>query len=81
MEVMYFLTQVKRTNGTVTKGCAVHSTADDGRQAYFAYLSAYGFGHEAETDYVFVALHDSNGAVVEKPKVWEKATEPETTEE
>ena len=69
-ELKYFLTQAKRTNGTITKGCAVHDTKDNGQQAYFAYLSAYAFGHEAGTDYVFVALHDSNGAVVEQPKTW-----------
>ena len=44
MEVIYLLTQAKRTNGTVAKGCAVHNTADAARQAFHAYLSAYGYG-------------------------------------
>lgn len=78
MELMYFLTQAKRTNGTISKGCAVHNTKDAGLQAYFAYLSAYAFGHENGTDYVFVALHDSNGAVVEPPRTW--TDEEEQTE-
>lgn len=74
-EMKYFLTQVKRTNGTITKGCAVHDSKDNGQQAYFAYLSAYAYGHEAGTDYVFVALHASNGEVVEAPRIWTAHTE------
>ena len=71
-ETKYFLTQVKRTNGTISKGCAVYDSADDGRQGYHAYLSAYAFGHEAETDYVFVVLYNSIGAIVEPAKTWTK---------
>lgn len=74
MDVFYLLTQAKRNKGTVSKGCAVHTSKDDGLQAFHAYLSAYAYGHEAGTDYVFVALHDSNGAVVEPPKTWEAVT-------
>jgi hypothetical protein len=74
-ELKYFLTQAKRKNGTFEKGCAVHDTKDNGQQAFHAYLSAYAYGHETGTDYVFVALHDSNGAVVEAPKVWDAYAE------
>lgn len=76
MEVKYLLTQAKRTNGTISKGCAVHDTADDARQAFYAYLSAYGFGHESGTDWCYAAVNDTNGAVVEPPKTW-AAAEPE----
>lgn len=77
-ELKYFLTQVKRKNGVFEKGCAVHDTVDNGMAAYHAYLSAYAYGKEAGTDYVFVALHASNGAVIEPPKTWvKKQEEPE----
>lgn len=76
MEVKYLLTQAKRTNGTISKGCAVHDTADDARQAFHAYLSAYGFGHESGTDWCYAAVNDTNGAVVEPPKTW-AAAQPE----
>lgn len=69
-EIKYFLTQAKRKNNTFEKGCVVHDTADNARQGFHAYLSAYGFGHETGTDYVFAAVHDSNGAVVEIPTIW-----------
>lgn len=71
MEVVYFLEQVKRTKGTFTKGSVVHNTADAARQGFHAYLGAYAYGREAGTDYVFAVVHDSNGAVVEPPVVWD----------
>lgn len=76
MENKYFLTQAKRKNGTYEKGCVVHNTIDNGMQGYHAYLSAYAYGHEEGTDYVFVALHDSYGNVIEPPRTWFKAEEP-----
>ena len=78
-ETKYFLTQAKRTNGTISKGCAIYNTKDDGQQGYFAYLSAYAFGHEAGTDYVFVVLYDSNGMVIEPARTWSAET-PESNE-
>ena len=76
MEVKYLLTQAKRKNGTMEKGCAVHDTADNARQAFHAYLSAYGYGHESGTDYVYAAVNDSNGAVVETPVIWDGTIVP-----
>jgi hypothetical protein len=71
-----FLTQVKRTNGSIEKGCVVKDTLDGALQSYFAYLSAYGYGHDPNTDYVMVAILDSKGLQLEG-RVWEK---PEETE-
>lgn len=76
MEVMYLLTQAKRKNGTMEKGCVVHTTADNARQGFHAYLSAYGYGHESGTDYCFACVHDSNGAIVETPVVWDGTIVP-----
>ena len=80
MEVIYLLTQAKRTNGTISKGCSVHNTADAARQAFHAYLSAYGYGHEQGTDWCYADVNDSNGVVIEKPVTWE-AAEPEPNDE
>ena len=52
MEEKYFLVQIKRTNGTYEKGVVVKDTLDGARQSYHAYLGAYGYGHDANTDYV-----------------------------
>lgn len=72
----YFLTQVKRTNGTIEKGCVVKDSLDAALQSYFAYLSAYGYDHDPNTDYVMVAILNSKGLHMEG-RVWEK---PEETE-
>lgn len=77
MEVIYLLTQAKRTNGTISKGCAVHFTPDDAKQAFHAYLSAYGYGHESGTDWCYAAVNDSNGAVIEKPVTWDGTIVPD----
>ena len=56
----YFLVQIKRTNGIIEKGVVVKDTLDGARQSYHAYLGAYGYGHDANTDYVMVEIIDSN---------------------
>lgn len=57
----YFMTRIKQTNGEYTKGCEIHETLDSARQAFHAYLGAYGYGHETGTDYVAVYIVDMNG--------------------
>ena len=48
----YFLVQIKHTNNTWEKGVVVKDTLDAARQSYHAYLGAYGYGNNAQTDYV-----------------------------
>lgn len=77
---MFFLTQVKRTNGTVEKGVVVKETYDEVCQSYHAYLGAYGYGKDDNTDYVLVHILDENGLGL-KGEVWKKAEpEPEPEE-
>lgn len=71
----FFLVQVKRTNGTIEKGVVVKDTYDDACQSYHAYLGAYAFGKDANTDYVLVHILNSEGIGM-KGEVWEKAEEP-----
>lgn len=59
----YFMVRVKHTNGTWEKGVEVKETLDDARQSFHSYLGAYGYGHDAGTDYVQCAILDINGAV------------------
>jgi hypothetical protein len=69
---MYFLVQVKRTNGTVEKGVVVKETLDEVQQSYHAYLGAYAYGKDKNTDYVLVHILNSEGLGL-KGEVWEKA--------
>jgi len=71
----FFLVQIKRTNETIEKGVVVKDSYDDAQQSYHAYLGAYGYGHDANTDYVQVQILNSAGLGL-KGEVWDK-TEPE----
>lgn len=64
MITKFFLTQIKRTNNTFEKGCVVKDTLDEVKQSYHAYLGAYAYGHDANTDYVQCHVSDINGAVI-----------------
>lgn len=65
----FFLTQIKRTNGTVEKGCVVKDTLDEVKQSYHAYLGAYAYGHDANTDYVQCIVTNVRGGI-ELAEVW-----------
>ena len=58
----FFLLQIKRTSGTITKGIVVADTFDAALQGYHAYLGAYAYGHEAGTDFVSCEITDMSGA-------------------
>lgn len=64
MENKFFLTRVKRTNGTYEKGVEVKDSENEARQSFHAYLGAYGYGHDANTDYVAVYIASMDGAVI-----------------
>lgn len=60
----FFLHQIKRTNGTIEKGIVVKETFEGAKQSYHAYLGAYGYGNNPDTDYVFCMITDSYGGAV-----------------
>jgi co-chaperonin GroES (HSP10) len=59
----YFLHQIKhnKADDTWDKGIVVKDTLDAARQSYHAYLGAYGYGNQADTDYVQVEVTDMAG--------------------
>lgn len=71
----FFLVQVKRTNDAIEKGVVVKDSYDDACQSYHAYLGAYAYGRDENTDYVLVQILDSKGIGM-KGEVWHKP-EPE----
>lgn len=64
MDQVFFLHQIKRTNGTIDKGIVVKATFEAAKQGYHAYLGAYAYGQNAETDYVQCAITDVAGNVL-----------------
>jgi hypothetical protein len=82
----FFLHQIKRTNGTFDKGIVVKSGGTSeknfaaAKQGYHAYLGAYAYDHDPNTDYVQCMITDMSGRVIEPfSESWEKA-EPEPAE-
>ena len=72
----FFLVQVKRTNNIIEKGVVVKDTLDGACQSFHAYLGAYAFGKDANTDYVLVHILNSEGLGL-KGEVWKKAEQEE----
>ena len=72
---MYFLHQIKRTNDVFDKGIVVKDSWDAVKQSYHAYLGAYAYGNNAETDFVQCMITDEEGHVY-LPETWKK---PEVT--
>lgn len=64
MENEFFLHEVKRTDGTFSKGIVIADTYDAAKQGYHAYLGAYAYGHEANTDFVQAMITDMTGATL-----------------
>lgn len=61
----WFLSQIKRaTDGTYTKGVVVHDTKDNAMNGFHAYFGAYGYGKDANCDYVACFVSDMSGAII-----------------
>ena len=73
MENKFFLHQIKRTNGTYDKGIVVKDTFEAAKQSYHAYLGAYAYGHDANTDFVQCMITDKlSGGMVLMDETWNR---------
>lgn len=63
-ENKFFLHQIKRTNGTFDKGIVVKDTFEAAKQSYHAYIGAYAYGQNADTNFVSCSITDMSGAVL-----------------
>ncbi len=72
MNNKFFLHQIKRTNGTIDKGIVVKDTFEGAKQGYHAYLGAYAYGQNADTDFVSCEITDIYGARL-MDETWVKA--------
>ena len=68
MQNVFFLHQIyhNKANGTWNKGIVIKDDPekdnwDGARQSYYAYLGAYGFGNNADIDFVQCEISDSAG--------------------
>jgi len=79
MENKFFLHQIKRVNGTFDKGIVVKDTYEAAKQGYHAYLGAYSYGQNPDTDFVSCFITDMSGAVL-MSETWVKPTVEPTPE-
>ena len=80
MEQKWFLSQIKRTNGEYSKGIVVHDTENSAKNGFHAYFGAYGYGKDANTDYVACFVSDMEGAII-MSEVDNRIAEDEDAEE
>lgn len=64
MNEVFFLVQIKHTNGVYEKGVVVKNSLNAAIQGYHAYFGAYGYEHDANTDYVCCMVVMDDGRVV-----------------
>ena len=76
---MFFLHQIKHTSDAYDKGIVVKDTYEAAKQSYHAYLGAYAYGQNPQTDYVQVMITDDLGTVL-MGETWH-AAQPEQNAE
>lgn len=75
-ENMFFMHRIKRTNGTFDKGIEVKDSYAAAKQSYHAYLGAYAYGQNPDTDFVSCHITDMSGMAL-MAETWRKPAEPE----
>lgn len=78
MENKFFIHQIKKTNDLIEKGIVVKDNFESAKQGYHAYLGAYAYGQNPETDFVSCMISDMSGSIL-MSETWVKS-EPETNE-
>ena len=76
---MFFLHQIKHTSDAYDKGIVVKETFEAAKQSYHAYLGAYAYGQNPQTDFVSVMITDDNGTMM-MGETWKVEAEPEQAE-
>lgn len=72
MENKFFVHEIKGKENTITdKGIVVKDTMEAAKQAYHAYLGAYAYGQNADTDFVSCHITDVlSGGMVLTSETW-----------
>ena len=71
---MFFLHQIKHTNDNYDKGIVVKETFEGAKQSYHAYLGAYAYGQNPQTDFVSCMISNDSGMIL-MSETWQKVTE------
>lgn len=78
----FFLHQIRGHENTVdNKGIVAADTFDAAAQGYHAYMGAYAYGHDANTDFVSCMITNGYGDIVPGFKETWSAPQPEPNAE
>ena len=76
MDNKFFMHRIKHTSDAFDKGIEVKDTFDAAKQSYHAYLGAYAYDHDENTDYVSCMITDVlSGGMVLMQETWIKPEE------
>jgi len=65
MKNLFFIHEIRGKNNTIdNKGIVVAETYDAAKQGYHAYLGAYAYGNNPDTDFVSAMITDKTGSVL-----------------
>jgi uncharacterized protein (DUF305 family) len=65
MENQFYIHEIRgKENVIANKGIVVAETYDDAKQPYHAYLAAYAYGHDPDSDFVQCMITDKSGAIL-----------------
>lgn len=73
---MFFMHQIKHSGEAYDKGIVVKDTFEGAKQSYHAYLGAYAYGQNPQTDFVSCMISNEDGIILMNES-WKKAVEPE----
>ena len=82
MEEVYFMHRIRHTNGTWDKGIEFKDSGtskenlEAAKQSFHAYLGAYAYGKDKDTDFVACFITDTRGNRV-LWELWDGRPEPE----
>ena len=79
-ETKFFLHQIKHTGENYDKGIVVKDSFEAAKQGYHAYLGAYAYGQQEQTDFVSVAISDTNGTILIMESWKKEIPQPEPEE-
>lgn len=76
MSNQFFVHEIRGHGGTIdNKGIVFAETYDAAKQSYHAYLGAYAYGHDENTDFVSAMITDKSGVVL-MSETWNAPVEP-----
>lgn len=73
----FYLHRIKKSNGVFDKGIEVKDSYADAKQAYHAYLGAWAYGHDSNTEFVQCLITDSNTTTPLMGETWIAEVNPE----